>query len=48
MKTNSLVSGCLEVGGEGPGLVGLGPGDGAAVVIVGEHMMVVDIQTSQH
>ena len=47
-KVGSLVSRGLEVGGEGLVLVVLDPVVGAAVLIVGEDIVVVDIETSQH
>ena len=43
-----LVSRGLEVGGEGPLLMCPHPGGGAAVIIVGEHVMVVNVKTRQH
>ena len=45
---NLLVSRGLEVGSKGSLLMCPHPGGGAAVVIVGEHVMVVNVKTGQH
>ena len=42
---SSQVSAGLEVGGEGSLLVPLLPAAGAAVLVIGEHVMVVNVET---
>ena len=42
---SSQVSAGLEVGGEGSLLVHLLPAAGAAVLVIGEHVMVVNVET---
>lgn len=42
------VSGLLEVGPEGPGLVVPDPLGGGAVIVVGEHVVVVRVEAGQH
>ena len=44
-QVGSQVAAGLEVSGEGSLLVTLPPAGGAAVLVIGEHVMVVDLQT---
>ena len=44
-QVGSQVAAGLEVSGKGSPLVTLAPAGGAAVLVVGEHVVVVDVQT---